>query len=157
MSYVPSTSFARRSAWTRTPSRSGLSRRGDGNSPAGRPDCLTQDGPAHAHGGNEVIGVDLQRLVAVADRIVIVAQGVMGISPLIPGLGKGRHAFDQVAGRAQDLVELPRGVEADDRVELRRSFSLAARVHTWRMLFSARIRTVRSSSSKAAPSVGLDS
>src|SRR5208282_4537187 len=71
-----------------------------------------------AYGGNEVIGIDLQGLVTIADRFVEVAQGVMGIGPLIPGLGKVRLAFDDVASHANHLFELPRRIQANDRVDL---------------------------------------
>ena len=46
------------------------------------------------------------------------AQGVVGVGPLVPGLGKGGHALDQVAGHANNFFELPCGVQADDHVEL---------------------------------------
>ena len=153
----PPINFASRVTCARTPSRVGIQPQCAAETLQGRNGVAQfQIRPAHAHRGDEMIGIDLQRLVAIADRFAEVAQGVMRVGPLVPGLGEGGGALDQLARPGgctfSNCRAAFRRMMAPSRL---RSASSPARVHTWRMLFSARIRTVRSLSCKAEPSTAL--
>ena len=114
-----------------------------------------QIGLAHARGGDEMIGIDLQRLVAVADRFDQPAQREVGDRPLMPGLGEPRAPFDQLGGANDGFLEFLGGPSRNISANSWRSGSSPIRVQTERMPFSANVRTVRSSSKSDRPMVWL--
>ena len=73
-----------------------------------------QIGLAHARGGNEMIRIYLQALVAIANCVGQPAQAVMGQRPLMPCLGEPRAAFDQLVGAMNDFLELLGGVKTQN-------------------------------------------
>ena len=70
-----------------------------------------QIGLAHARGGDKLIRIYLQALVAVANGVGQPAQAVMGQGPLIPCLGEPRAAFDKLVCALNDILVLLGGVK----------------------------------------------
>ena len=156
---LSSTIRVSRTTWARTPSRSGFSRSARRKHSSAETGFLQlQIGLAHARRRDEMIRIDFEGLMAVADRFDESAQGDVGDGPLMPGFGEPRRPLDQLGGPADGVVRavcaaLSRMIAPSSW----RSASFPARAQMVRMPFSARVRTVRSSSSKAQPRVWLAS
>ncbi len=96
----------------RTASRSGLSRKCAAEAFQGRDGIFQfQISLAHARGGDKMIRIYLQALVAIADCVGQPAQAVMGQRPLMPCLGEPGAAFDQFVCALDDFLVLLSGVK----------------------------------------------
>ncbi len=110
-------------------------------------------GLAHAGGGDEVVGIEFEGFVAIADGVGEAAEREEGDGALVPGFGEPGGLFGELGRAADHFLELPGVVEAGDNGDFAAVFSLPIRHQIERRPFSARVRTLRSSSSIARPSV----
>ncbi len=69
---------------------------------------------AHACGGHEVVGIDFERLVAIANRFDEVAGAQVRFGPLIPGFGEPGDIVDQRGGSADGFLIESRRVQSDE-------------------------------------------
>ncbi len=82
---------------------------------------------AHSCGGSEVVGVDLQGFMAVANRIAVSSAGEAGDGPLIPSLSQGGGILDQLTCPLDGFFVMLSGIEAcDDRQLLAFGFTASA-------------------------------
>ena len=112
---------------------------------------------SHARRRGEVIRVDFERLVAVANRRIVLAQVIVGRAALAPGFGDPGRAVDQLGGQSRGFACAAAGRSGR---RLRGAFPAAGGVptrhHNSRMPLSAMVRTPRSRSTSARPSTAFD-
>ena len=105
----------------------------------------------------EMVGIDFQRLAAIVDRLLEMAQAKLGDRPLVPNLGQPRRLADQGRGIAQGDGEFVRPIQHHQAGQLLPLGRRADPHQTERIAVSAISRTPRSASLSARPRTGLDS
>src|SRR5688572_20883678 len=74
---------------------------------------LKQETLPHARGRGEVVGIDLQGLVRIANRGVVLSEVIVGSPTLTPSLGDPRGLVDQLGGEVDGSLVVFSLIEAN--------------------------------------------
>ena len=146
-----------RTTCVRTSSRPGIEPQGAAKSfQRGDGVVLQQVALSHSRRRGEVIRIDFQRLMAIANCRFVLTQVIVGDAALAPGLGDPGRLVDQFGGQPGGFRVPALVVELEDRHGAFRGAAGRTRHHSSRMPLSAIVRTPRSRSTSARPSTAFD-